>query len=568
MTMDSEADRKLVARLRGALQSLKTERSGWERYWLDVKRYFSPGRGRQITGINSGEANAGWSDEHFRLNGEASRALDILASGIQSGLTSKSRQWFQLENPDPVIGSDHDVRVWYGEVQEVLENIFRASNIYSAFLDCYYEMAAFGQACISIQSHPSKVISARCHTCGTYYLSSNSLQEIDTVFYTEWMTAEQMIERYGRDACGDAVVRLAERNIKDEKIEVVCCVTRRPEAYGIPVRSPRLPVGSCHFVGGASRVGAVSSAGGILKIGGFRSFPFFTPRWSTIDNDVYGWAPTRDIMGDVKMLQRMESDKLKGLGKIVSPPMRMPPSLERRGLNMERAAVNIVSEMSADAVAPLYTVGMEIQQLQQAIEMTKQSIKDGLYNGLFLALLMQDNPQMTATEVNARQSEKLLMLGPVLERIHYELLDPLIVRVYQMAEEAGMIPPPPERLRGSETQIEYVSILSQAQKAVGVARIEQSLQFLGGLVQMAPEVRHLVDFYKLYKKYNRQIGVREDVFRSEEEYNKIVAQEQEAATQQQQVQNLEPLARSAEALSKIDNADVGSLLGGGVAGSL
>lgn len=131
-----------------------------------------------------------------------------------------------------------------------------------------------------------------------------------------------------------------------------------------------------------------------------------------------------------------------------------------------------------------------------------------------------------------------------------------------------MIPPPPERLRGSETQIEYVSILSQAQKAVGVARIEQSLQFLGGLVQMAPEVRHLVDFYKLYKKYNRQIGVREDVFRSEEEYNKIVAQEQEAATQQQQVQNLEPLARSAEALSKIDNADVGSLLGGGVAGSL
>ena len=111
MTMDSEADRKLVARLRGALQSLKTERSGWERYWLDVKRYFSPGRGRQITGSNSGEANAGWSDEHFRLNGEASRALDILASGIQSGLTSKSRQWFQLENPDPVIGSDHDVRV-------------------------------------------------------------------------------------------------------------------------------------------------------------------------------------------------------------------------------------------------------------------------------------------------------------------------------------------------------------------------------------------------------------------------------------------------------------------------
>lgn len=550
----------LCGRLRNALAGLKTERSCWERYWLDVKRYFSPGRGRQLSGSNPREANWGFADEHYRLNGEASRALDILASGIQSGLTSKSRQWFQLENPDPELGADHEVRVWYCEVQEILENIFRSSNIYSAFLDCYYEMAAFGQGCISVQSHPDKVISARCHTCGTYYLSGNAMQEVDSVFYSEWLTAGQMVERYGREACGDAVARLAERNVVDERIEVVCCVTKSPEAYGIPVKSPRLPVGSVHFLGGSSRVGA--GDGGLLKVGGFRSFPFFTPRWSTIDSDVYGWAPTRDIMGDVKMLQRMEADKLRGLGKIVSPPMRIPPSMERRGLNMERAGLNVVSEMSQEAVAPLYTVGMELQQLQQTIEMTKQSIKDGLYNGLFLALLMQDNPQMTATEVNARQSEKLLMLGPVLERIHYELLDPLIVRVYQMADDAGLIPPMPEKLRGSETQIEYVSILSQAQKAVGVARIEQSLQFLGGLVQMAPEVRHLVNFYKLYKKYNRQIGVREDIFNSEDEYNRLVQSEREAAQQQQQVQNMEPLARSAEALSKIDNANIGDLYGG------
>jgi hypothetical protein len=238
--------------------------------------------------------------------------------------------------------------------------------------------------------------------------------------------------------------------------------------------------------------------------------------------------------------------------------------MERRGLNMRPGGLNIVTNMGQEAVAPLYTVGLDIQQLSIAEDAVRQNIKDGLYNSLFLALLQQDNPQMTATEVQARQAEKMLMLGPVLERIHYELLDPLILRTYQLCMDDGLIPEPPEILLefGEMPEIEYVSILSQAQKAVGVSRIEQSVQFLGSLVQVAPEVRHLVDWYKAYRAYNDMIGVREDIFRSEEDYQAAVRQEQQMAQMQQMAQSAEPIAKSAQALSNVDRANIKELLAG------
>jgi hypothetical protein len=170
---------------------------------------------------------------------------------------------------------------------------------------------------------------------------------------------------------------------------------------------------------------------------------------------------------------------------------------------------------------------------------------------------------MTAREVAERHEEKLLMLGPVLERIHYELLDPLIDRAFLLAYEAGLIPPPPPELEGQPTQIEYVSILSQAQKAVGVNRIEQSVQFLGGMTAVYPELRHALDPFKTYQAYNGMIGVKAGIFRSEKEYQEAVAAEQRKQELAQGAEVGSSLASSAKTLSEVDRANVADLLGGG-----
>lgn len=154
------------------------------------------------------------------------------------------------------------------------------------------------------------------------------------------------------------------------------------------------------------------------------------------------------------------------------------------------------------------------------------------------------------------------MLGPVLERIHYELLDPLIDRAFGLAWAAGAIPPPPTELRGMPTMIEYVSILSQAQKAVGVNRIEQSVGFLGSMVSVYPELKNALDPYATFDTYNQMIGVRAGIFRSREEYEKLTAEQAQQAQIAQQAAVAEPLANSAKALGEVDAANVRELLTG------
>ena len=408
-------------------------------------------------------------------------------------------------------------------------------------------------------SHPDKVLYCRPYTVGTYYLSSDEWNEIDTFFHVEWLSARQLVQLYGRSVLPDYVLNAYDNGRYEDRFEVVNGLLRHPEAYGLKL-GVQFSVASVHFLANAS------DRDGFLRTSGYRSWPVMTPRWDAIDNDVYGWAPTRDIIGDVKMLQKMESDALKGTAKSVSPPWRIPPELERRGLNTQPNALNVVSSMSDTAVAPLYTNPINIQQLQYKLDAVKSDIREGLYNSLFLALLTQDNPQMTAREVAERHEEKLLMLGPVLERIHYELLDPLIDRAFVLAWEEGLIPPPPHELDGQETQIEYVSILSQAQKAVGVNRIEQSVQFLGGMTAVYPEIRHALDPFKTYQEYNHMIGVKAGIFRTEKEYQELVAAEQQKSELAQGAEVGQNLANSAKVLSEVDQANVQALLSGSTGG--
>lgn len=549
----------VVEKVRKHYKQLLNERSSFEPSWRSIRDLVTPHRGRGLNGTDSSEANNGYKDTSKRVTGIASRALGILASGMQSGLTSKARQWFLLGHPDPELNRYQPVREWYGMVQEVLEGIFRRSNIYTAFLHTYTEMAAFGQGAMSMFSHPERVLHCRPHTAGTYCMASNAIGEIDAFFYSEWLTVTQIIGEYGEKNVPDVVMSAYNTRKFDQRFEVVHGFLRNPERYGIHLPEA-YSVASVHFLASAD------AQDKLLRQSRYRTWPVMTPRWDVVDTDVYGWGPTHEVLDDVRMVMAMERDALKGTAKVVNPPWRIPPELDRRGLDTRPGALNTVSSMGEHAVAPLFTTPLNLQHLQASIEQVKQEIRDGYYNSLFLALLTQDNPQMTAREVAERHEEKLLMLGPVLERIHMELLDPVIDRAFVIAWDAGLIPQPPQELEGQPTQVEYVSILSQAQKAVGVNRIEQSVGFLGSMAQMYPEARHLLDPVKTFKEYNTMIGAPAVIMRSEKDYNNAVQAEQQAAqlAQGAEVGNL--VAQGAKTTSEIDMANVQELLAGTAGG--
>lgn len=556
-----------IQRVRKHFLELVNVRRTWEPTWRDVRDLVVPARGRSLDGIeNVAEANSGIRHDK-RINGTTSRALKVLSAGIQSGVTSKARQWFVLANPDQALNSYRPVREWYDEVQTILEGLFRRTNFYSASLHTYEEMAGFGQGAMAILEHPDTVFYCRTFTTGTYWMGADQYGEIDTFFYREVLTARQMAQRY-KDTLPDSVRSQVEAGQMEAKYAVIIGVFKHPEVYGLTAKST-LPVVSVHFLEDLARGGDSNSDEGFLKVSGYRMWPLMTPRWDVVDADVYGSAPMFDVLADTKTLQAMESDILKGAAKIVTPPMRAPSSIRRQGINAAPGGVTFVDSLASDAVAPLYTVPLDINSVQAKENLLIQDIKEGLYNSLFLALLMQDNPQMTAREVSERHEEKLLMLGPVLERIHGEYLDPVIQRVFQIAWHAGLIPPPPEELGANAVaNIEYISILSQAQKAVGVNRIEQSVQFVGTLMAAVPEARHMLKPYELVNQYNEMIGTPTKLFASEEEYDAAVAQEQQQQQMASEAPVAESMANAAKAIGDANMANVQSLLGGAAGGPM
>jgi len=150
------------------------------------------------------------------------------------------------------------------------------------------------------------------------------------------------------------------------------------------------------------------------------------------------------------------------------------------------------------------------------------------------------------------------MLGPVLERLHNELLDPLIDRTFNILQENGVLPPPPEELSGRDLSVEYVSVLAQAQQMVGIGAIERTATFAGQLAAIWPEARHKLDATQAVDDYAIALGINPKTIRSDDEVKKIVAAEQQAAQMQQMGNSMQQAADIASTASDVkldeDNA--------------
>lgn len=183
----------------------------------------------------------------------------------------------------------------------------------------------------------------------------------------------------------------------------------------------------------------------------------------------------------------------------------------------------------------------------------QERIQRGFFTDLFLMLANQPTrSNVTATEIAERHEEKLLMLGPVLERLEGELLDPLIERTFAILLRAEALPPPPPVLSGRLLDIEYVSILAQAQKLVGVTGIQQFSGFVGGIAAVRPEVLDKVDFDAMVDEYAEIVGVPPKLILPPEAVAKLRAERARAQQMQTAMAMGQQMAEGAKTLSQAD----------------
>jgi len=544
----SDINRKLAR-----LAALKAERSSWDNHWLQIAQYQFPRAGRFLTS----DTNEGKKKNQHVYDNTAIFAVRTLAAGMMSGVTSPARPWFRLGLADRDLMEFAPVKQWLHDAGEIMRQVFAASNTYNTLHSCYEELGAFGTWADVVLPDFDNVIHHYPMTIGEYYLAHDHRGKIDTLAREMKMTVGQMVGQFGKDSCSQAVRNLYDRGAYDVWVDVVHLIQPRRERDLRKRDGRNMPVASCYFEPGKEAFDKY------LSESGFRRFPVLAPRWVVTGNDVYGRSPGMEALGDVKQLQYEQTRKAQAIEYQVNPPLQVPTAYKDAAQSRLPGGVMYVDAMSpGSGVRSAFEVNLRLDFLMDSIRDTRDRIRQAYYADLFLMLQAQPaNGRMTATEVAERHEEKLLMLGPVLERIHNELLSPLIDITFERCMEANILPPAPPEIQGVDLDIEFISVLAQAQRAVAVNGMERLVTTAVSLAPVKPEILDKVNFDQIIDDMANAFGVNPALIVSDEDAAKVRAARAQAAQAAQAAASVPAAVDSAKAASEINTDQLRDVMG-------
>jgi len=291
--------------------------------------------------------------------------------------------------------------------------------------------------------------------------------------------------------------------------------------------------------------------GYVLENRGFNEFPVLAARWETTGNDVYGTCPSMDALGDILQLQHETKKKGQGLDKLIDPPIVADIQLQGKPNAFLPRGITYVAGVNNVGAKPVYQIQIPLAELSEDINEVRARIRETFYNDLFKMISQLDTVR-SATEIDARREEKLILLANVLERFQNEALDPAVNRYFQIMSRSGLLPETPKELDGASIEVQYVSILSVAQSAVGVAPTERFLQLIAQVGQLVPSALQLPNWEDMLRDYARDVGVKAAHVRSPDEFNAALKQEQDQVAAQQAAVQGEQLVSGAKTLSETD----------------
>lgn len=517
--------------------ALKTERSSWLQQWVDVSANLLPVNGRYFIS----DRNRGFKRFNTIYDSTGTKALRILAAGMMSGMTSPSRPWFRLSITDTDLMQSQPVKIWLNLVSDKIFDTMAKSNVYRALHQIYEELGAFGTSCALIEEDFNDVIHLHPFTIGEYAIATDWRGEVTTLYREFDATIAAVVKEFGIENCSQPVQNMFRNGRLDPWITIVHAVEPREDRDPSKKDSINMPWKSVYFERNTGQQK-------LLRESGYKSFPCVAPRWATVGGDIYGVSPGMEALGDIKGLQSQEFRKLMAIDYQTNPPIQVPSSMKNRETQLFPGGVSYYDASAGMAgIKTAYEVQLDLRGLLESQQELRSRIQGAFFADIFMMISGQDTSRMTATEVAARNEEKMLMLGPVVERLNNELLDPLVETAFERLLMGGLLPTPPEELQGHNLNIEYVSILSQAQKAVTTNSIDRFVGNLGQIAQINPSVLDKFDADHWADVYSDKLGIDPELILGNDQVAIIRqqrAQAQQKMEQQQAIMNASQAAKN------------------------
>ncbi|HCT6470042.1 portal protein [Morganella morganii] len=548
----------LKQQLNKQLSQLKAERLSFEPHWRELSDFTRP----RSTRFTASEVNRGDRRNSKIIDPAAVMAARTLSSGMMSGITSPARPWFRLATPDRDLMDYGPVKLWLETVEQRMNEVFNRSNLYQSLPLMYEDLGTFATGAMAVVADPQRVIRTVPFPTGSFYIANGSDLSVDTAVREFSMTVRQVVTEFGMDAVSNTVKSQWNSGQYGQWVNVVHAVYPNLDRQTGKLEAKHKAYKSVYYE-------ATSTDDKLLRESGYDEFPIMAPRWEVNGEDVYGSScPGMVALGSVKALQLLQRRKAQMIDKITNPPLQAPASIKSQRISTIPGGINYLPMADVNnQIKPLFQIPANgTNGLLEDIQDTRQIIDHAYFVDLFRMMQTVNTRSMPVEAVAEMREEKLLMLGPVLQRLDSELLDKLINRTFSVMAENNLLPVPPDEMQGMQLKVEYISVMAQAQKAIGVSSIERFIGFTSGIGQFKPDALDKINVDETIDAYAASIGVPPSVVATNEQVAQIREQRAQQQAMAQQMQMAQAAVGGAQALGNTpmdDNSALAALAGGG-----
>lgn len=529
---------------------VESDRASWEKTWQQLTSFFAPYQTKSVDQTNNG------ARRDLRIINETGLlALRTLGAGMLTGMSNPTRAWLKIRPADTDLDDiPKDALSWCEDTEDAIYRVFLKSNVYQSLLNLYTEEGLYGTSALILEEDPETTI--RCHplTIGNYSLIMDDRLRICGLVRQVSMTVDQLVTRFGAENVSDSTLVQWTSNAggtRETRRTVVHVLLRGDYLGG---KLSRFPYQSIWY-----ELDSYEKTG-LLRRSGFFENPLICGRWKVTGEDVYGRSAGMDCLGSVMSLQAYEERLAQAAEKGYNPPMIFGTHIDmRKNVLLPGDFVFADTDDVSKAAQPAYQINFKLADGISMLQRIEARINDAMYRSLFQMFSESDRREITAEEIRARQQEKMQVLGPVVERNVEEVLAPLVKRTLAILERRGQLKPLPQSLKNSALNLEFVSILAQAQKIGRITNIQTFMGIVGQEVAVDQGILDNVDMDELVKEAADLTDVSSKLTRSPEDVAKLRADRQQQQMQQQQAENAKNLAVAAQNLSNA-KLDQGSAL--------
>jgi len=531
---------ELAAGIVSRWSKLEADRNYWMSMWQQIAELVMPRKSYILATTITPN-----SEREARLyDSTGVRANQVLAAGCMSYITPADSRWCSFEAPESIEDGD-GVQEYFAEVTEIVMETLARSNFHQAIHELYLDRGCFGTAVLFVEPGEKLPITFTNVDVGTFCISENYEGYVDTMFRRMEMTARQIVQQFGIENVSDTVRKCYnEPNGKgmEEKFHIIHAVYPREEGQRDKKKldGPNKPIASVY----------VEEKGKfVVRDSGYDELPFMATRYLKWQKSAYGWSPSWVAMPDLRQLNFLQK-QMDSLAELAAFPRILAPDSLESSIDLRAGGVTYFNAADPNsrpiewATQGRYDIGLE------RVAQKQNDINDAFSVPLFQMFTQQENGapnRMTATEVNARNAERLAQFSPTFSRLTTELLTPLLQRVYGILARNGAFPPPPEALiqQGPtgelfipEPKVQFNSRIALAVKNMEQGATDATIQRAAMLVQVTqdPSAFDNFDTDKIVREGALAAGMDSEYLRPKDQVAQMRQQRVQAAQQQQEMQ--------------------------------